>query len=719
MDLEQIQTTVTASEFKEDEPLLGCLVLIAANYGRNLNPDSLIAGLPTGAGGMDPATFVRAAERAYLKVRFSKRRIKEIPEPALPVILVLNDNQACILQGVSPEGDLIIQFPLMQGIPDVVPVEEIEKSYSGYMAFCRPDIESEREVKVDQLEKGHWFWSTLQRYWPTYIQVAIAAVLVNLSALAIPLLTMTVYDRVVPNNALETLWVLVIGAGGVVLFDFILRTMRAYLLDFAGSRMDVVLSSRIFSNVLDISLLARPASSGIFANQLREFESVRDFFTSATLTAFIDLPFALLFIGILFILGGHIAWVPVGAIPILIIGSLLLQIPLRRAVRNSQLEAGRKHGVLVESITGIETIKAVGAQNKAQFDWETSVGASSEVSRRARFFSGLAANFSHYVQQMATILVLVVGVHLVASGDMTSGAIIAGTMLTGRAMGPLGQVANLLTRYNQSRHALANIDDILNLPKEHAAGKTFIDRPVTHGSIEFKNVVFTYPEAALPTFDNVSFKINPGERLAIIGRIGSGKTTLARLILGLYEPQSGSVLIDGTDIRQLDPVNIRKAVGYMPQDPFLFRGSVKDNILMRMPNADDADILRAAKLAGLDDFISKHPQGYDLQVGERGERLSGGQRQTVIIARALLGEPPILIMDEPSASMDSTNEQNLLRRLAPIVQGKTMILMTHRTPMLALVDRIIVLDQGKLVADGPKDQVIEALRSGRVQTGAV
>ncbi len=541
--------------------------------------------------------------------------------------------------------------------------------------------------------------------------------MVNFFALAGPLFIMNVYDRVVPNFAEETLWVLATGAFIVFGFDFALKWLRAQLVDKAGKIADTRIAARLFEQVLGMKMADRPPSAGALASNLREFDSLRDFFTSSTLTILVDLPFIFMFCFIIFLVGGKVAVVPLTAIPIVIIVGISMQIPMQRIMQKTSKEGSQKHAILVEAITGIETIKATAAEGRLQRNWENFSSLTAQSGASAQRWSALALNFSASATQVVTIGIVVYGVYLIQEGELSVGGLVASTMMAGRAMGPLASIAGILMRFNQARASLKGLDNLMKTPVERPEGKIFVHRPNFQGHIEFKNVTFTYPNQKTPALNDISFNLDAGERVGIIGRIGSGKSTLWKLIMGLYDPDDGAVMMDGTDVRQIDPADLRRNVGCVPQDVYLFFGSVKDNIAFSAPFADDAMILRAARLAGVEEFVSKNPAGYDMEVGERGQSLSGGQRQSIAVARALLLDPPILIMDEPTSSMDNTTEARFKARMTRILENqKTLILTTHRGSMLTLVDRLIVMDGGKIVADGPKEQVVDALTSGRIQT---
>ena len=699
-----------------DDPLLGCLVILTRLLERPTSAQALAAGLPLADGRLSPELAVRAMERAGLSARLVRQPLDRISDLTLPCVLLLENRTACVLVDLLPGERALVAVPETGGGTIELPLAGIAERYVGYALFARPQLRFERRAEqVEDAQPQRWFWGTLARAWPIYAEVLLAAVLINLFALASPLFIMNVYDRVVPNRAIETLWVLAAGVVTVFVFDFVLRNLRAYFVDSAGRMADLRLASRIFEQVMGIRMAARPASAGAFANNLREFESLRDFFTSATVVTLIDLPFALLFIGIVWLIGGPVALVPAIALPVVIGIGLIVQVPLNRVVRRTFQEAAQKHGVLVESISGLETIRSNGAEGRMQRDWERFVGATARSGMRARLLSGLAVNVSVLAQNLVTVGVVIFGVYRIADGLMTVGALVACTIITSRAMAPLAQVAGILTRYHQARAAYDALDRIMDLPVERPDGARFLHRPQLRGDLEFREVSFSYPGQKQPALDRVSFAIKAGERVGVVGRIGSGKTTVEKLVLGLYEPDRGAVLIDGTDLRQIDPADLRRGVGCMLQDVCLFHGTIRDNIMLGAPFADDLAVLRAARIAGVEEFVARHPLGFDLNVGERGERLSGGQRQAVALARALLSDPPILVLDEPSSAMDHGAEGRLKQRLEQILPGKTLLLVTHRASLLSLVERLIVLDGGRVVADGPRHEVLKALAAGEIR----
>jgi len=589
----------------------------------------------------------------------------------------------------------------------------------GRRFFVRPVFKFDpRTPATGELKSKHWFWSVVFQNWRLYRDSLLAALIINIFALAMPMFSMTVYDRVVPNRAEETLWVLAIGVLLMMVFDTILRTLRAYILDTAGKRIDVTLSARIMERVLGLRMADRPASVGSFAANLRAFESVRDFVASATITALVDLPFVMVFFVTLIWISPWLTLPPLVCILLLVGVTLITQRKMQELVEVSQRATSQRNATLVESLVGIETIKFMVAESSFQRKWEQSTIFISQNSTKLKLLSNSTMNFAQAMQQLVSVTSVITGVYLLMSNQISMGAIIAASMLAGRAMAPFGQVAGLLLQYHSARSGLASVDTHMKQQPERSEESAYLHRSGFQGTIEFKNVSFTYPGQQQAVLNKVSFKIHAGEKVAFIGRVGSGKSTIQRLILGLHQPSEGAILIDGIDARQIDPAELRRAAGFVSQDVSLFYGTLKENIALGAPFADDQDILAAADIAGVTEFANRHPKGFDMAIGERGESLSGGQRQAVGIARAVLNDSPMLLLDEPSSAMDHQSEDALKSRLRRFATGKTMILVTHRTSLLELIDRLIVIDNGQIVADGPKVQVIEALQNGRIGRAA-
>lgn len=691
-----------------DDSLTGCLLEICRRTAVPVSREALLAGLPMAGNAISVDLFVRAADRQGLDAEVVQIAPENLTLERLPLVMLLESGACLLLNGSSDGG--ACWLPGENGQGKETSLQKILQSYSGGAIRVRRRYQFDDGIAQQTNPRPTaWFWQTFTQLWPIYSEVFAASILVNLFALVSPLFVMNVYDRVVPNQALETLWVLAIGVIIVFAFDFIVRSLRGYFMDVAGRRADLRLSSLLFEKVMGMRLGSHPDSVGAFANNLHEFEALRDFFASATLSTLIDLPFVLVILVVIGLIGGNVAWVPFAMIPIVLAIGILVQIPLRKSVEAGFRAGAQKHATLIESLAGMEAVKALSAQGELQRRWESHVEMVSLCGLRSRQLSAATVNLALFFQQISVVGVVVVGVYAIGAGELTTGGLIACTLLAGRALSPLAQVASLLTRYQQSVAALRSLTRIVHLPDERPLEQHYLHRPKLSGGVEFRNVAFSYPEQRVQTLRDFSLSIAAGERVGIIGRVGSGKTTLLKMVLGLYLPDDGQVLIDGADMRQIDPVDLRRNIGYVSQEIVLFRGSLRENITFGLRICTDADVLRAARLAGVDEFASMHPDGYDMRIGEGGKGLSGGQRQAVALARALIADPQILVLDEPTSSMDNRSEEILRTQLAGIVKGKTVLLSTHRASMLSLVDKIAVAEGGRVAAFGPRDQILAAL----------
>lgn len=716
--------------------LVESLRIMAGHYGRRTSASSLTAGLPIPKDGITPALFIRAAERADLQARLVDRTLETLTiAPNLPCILVLDGNQSCILwqvkklparsrrkkedSGEFSDLGFQVQFPETESDKQILTFKQLSELYTGHAFFLRPVARSDERAGPAEIDTARdWFWSTLKENKSIYGEVAIASMMINIFALASSIYIMNIYDRVIPINALDTLWVLTAGVLTVYVFDFILKNLRAYFLDHAGRRADVKISAMLFEQIMGMTMSSRPASAGVLASNMREFETLRDFFTSATMSALVDLPFVFMFILLIAVIAGPVALVPLCAIPFVVGMAIIRQKSLQKVIRQSMSESALKNALLFETITGLETIKVQAAEGHVQRRWEELADKSSRTSVRSRRISSFVLNWASFMQQLTSVGVIIAGVFMITGGHMSVGALIACNILAGRAMAPLATVAGLLTRLNQSRQSLKQLEELMEKPVERPVGKNFIAKPEIQGGIEFRDVIFRYPGQTVAALNNVNFAIEPGDHVGIIGAVGSGKTTIERLLLNLFQPESGAVLLDGTDVRQIDPGDLRRGVGAVQQSPQLFYGTVRENITMGHETAPERAVIRAAEMSGVMEFLRESQTGLDTPVGERGESLSGGQRQAVAIARALLYDPPVLILDEPTASMDPASENRLLKRLQVLTKGRTTIAITHKGAMLSLVNKLILIDRGSIVAYGPKEDVVRKLQARQYGTQA-
>jgi ATP-binding cassette, subfamily C, bacterial LapB len=702
------------------DPLTDSLLYLAAHHGRAVSRDALLGGLPITDGRLRVALYDRAARRAGLEAEAVKRTISEIPALVLPAVLVLRDGTTRILLAIDHKARSVkLVDPSVNAAPQIRTFDSLAQDHSGYVFFVRPTAQADaRAVAAGDLPKDHWFWSVIRKYWSNYSHVAIAAFIINTIALATPLFIMNVYDRVVPNGAIASLIALAIGMGIAIIFDFILRTVRSRIIDMTGKKIDVVLAANIFEHVLSVKMSQRPQSVGVLANQLRDFDSVRDFFTSGSVVSATDLIFAVLFVIVLYMVAGPLAWIPLIMLPVMIVIGFSLQRPLDRAMKRLQAESAARHGVLVEALSGVETVRATGAESKMQTAWERSVAATARSGEEVHFWASIALTSANTAQQLTSLFLVIVGVYLIIDGKLSVGALVAANMLAGRVLAPISGIASVITRGTQTIAALKAIDRVMSLERERSSDRTYVKRRIEEGRIAFERVSFAYPNAPQNAIENITFQIAPGERVGIIGRVGSGKTTIGRLLLSFYEPKDGRVLVDGIDSRQYDPADLRTAIGFALQDTDLFFGKLRDNITLGKTDATDAEVIAAARLAGVEQFIAGHPLGYEMPIAEGGRSLSGGQKAAIGLARVLIRKPRILFLDEPTAHFDVRSEAEFLDRLKTLAAAKmTIIIATHRLSVLALLDRLLLFDRGRLIADGPRDQVLAIVQGAKRPPG--
>lgn len=692
--------------------LLRSLATLLRLRGRPVSPRFLLSQL---AGGSTAAACLRAASRAGLSGRIMPRpELASISPLTLPCILLLKDDRACVLTALNGDEATVI-LPEHGENPQQTTRAALEQEYTGYALFGSVTPRSDPRSTGLTLGRGkRWFWDVIAYYAPLYRHMLFASVFINLIAVASPLFVMNVYDRVVPNKALETLWVLALGIGVAYLFDAVLRSLRSHFVDTAGRNADVVLSGMLMEKVLGMRLDAKPESTGALVNNVREFESLREFFSSSTLLACVDMPFVLLFLAVMAFIGGPLVLVPLLAIPLLLGSGIALQKLARREAEGLYRHSMHKNALLVEMVNGLETLKTCQAESRMQRLWETVCGITAHSAAENRRYASLAVVVSTCMTQFVTVGMTVWGVYLIADGSLTMGGLIGCNILVGRTMAPLLQMASLLTRWQHSRIALQALDMLMAMPSEEQkddAGVAFSGAEFSALSPSFtlENVTFAYPQAGRNALENVSLHIHAGEKVGIVGGMGSGKSTLGKLLVGLYPPQEGAVRFGGVDLRQLSCADLRGRAGFLPQDVLLFYGTIRDNIALGDPVLNDALVLRAAELAGVSDFVRLFPAGFGTQVGEQGKFLSGGQRQAVALARALVRDPEVLILDEPSSNMDQAAEGRLQQRLAATLGEKTVLIISHRVSMLRLVDRIIALDNGKIILDAPRQEALVRL----------
>ncbi|AZM96725.1 type I secretion system permease/ATPase [Vreelandella venusta] len=715
----EVSRTDRSSDQEEHDELLECLKTVASYYQHEVSSEALKAGLPLEQGKLIPSVFGRAASRAGLTAHIVKSKLSGLNPALFPAILLLEPGRACVLLGLDlKQQKAKVIFPELSEADTEISLEELHAGYSGEAIYIRPKfrVDNTSEPSVKKRRDQHWFWGVIRENRRLYRDIVLGSVAINLFALAMPLFVLNVYDRVVPNQATETLWVLAIGIFIVLCFDLALRLMRSSFVDLAASRADVKLSSSIMAKTLGLRLEERPVSTGSFTSTLQSFESIRAFIGSATILGIVDLPFVILFAAIIALINPWLVLPVLVGIVFVLLYALAAQGKLHELSQTTWEVGAQRNALLVESVSQLENVKALRAESRIQRHWEKASAFLSRTGAQLKMVSSSVSSVAQWAQHSVAVCVIIIGVYQIIEGNLTQGGLIAAYMLSSRAMAPVSQAAALLAQYHQSSTALESLNDVMAKNVERHEGKAYVEKPNFTGSIRLEKVTLRYPDEEREALRDVSLSIKAGEKVALLGRIGCGKSSLNKLVLGFYRPTSGAVLVDGVDIRQLDPLQLRRHIGYVPQDVSLFAGTLRDNIVAGGGNdrVDDEALLRAIEIAGLDSLVNSHPRGVDLEVGERGQALSGGQKQAVAIARAVVQDPPILLLDEPTSSMDNASEEAFKANLTNVAPGKTILVVTHRTSLLSLVDRIIVMDAGKVVADGPRDTVVEALRKGQI-----
>jgi ATP-binding cassette, subfamily C, bacterial LapB len=700
-----------SAQSREIDPVLDCLAFLARRADRPSSPVLLRAGLALSANGTLPFHQAEPAlEQVGMRGDPAVRRLKGWPARKLPAILELTDERAVVLLECKG-GDGLIYAP---GVPEPmwVPLAQIEPVYLGNAVIVEADPTKEREGERpwDKAKRTHWFWSEAwkerREFWP----VMLAALVVNLLALAVPLFTMNVYDRVIPNKAIPTLWVLALGVGLALAFDFALRLARSRLVDEIGRKLDARLSQKLFEKVMNLPMASRQGSTGALAKRVSEYEQVRDFFASTTVVLLVDVSFLLLFLVFITIIGGWLVAVPLVGIALMLLAGFALQRKMGKVAVDAQADSSLQHSVLVESIGGMETLKSARAEGQMLGRWRRYSAMSAATQEEMRRNTAVGVNLATTAQQLMSVGLLIGGFYRFNAGEMSMGAIIAVVMIAGRAMAPVSQFAFLMTRAKQALTTMDSLQQMMELEDERRAASRSIVPEIRVGKIELDHVDFAYPGASHKALADINLKIEAGERIGVIGRVASGKSTLGRLLCGLYEPSEGVMTVDSLDSRQYHPHQLRDAFRFVAQDSELFSGTVRDNLMLGAAQADDAQLIDAVIRSGADIFLSRDAAGFDLQVGERGTRLSGGQRSLLVLARALVSPCKLLFLDEPTGSMDTQTENYFIEHLKnALTKDQTLVVSTHRHQMLNIVDRLIVIDGGRIVADGPRDEILGRL----------
>jgi ATP-binding cassette subfamily C protein LapB len=670
-----------------------------------------VHGIPLEKGLLTLALSRRAASNLTIKTDFRKDNPSTISGLLFPMIVFFNNGDMGVAISKNQDAKTIDVWVISKEREETqktMSQKDVASDCHDLVILTAPmlsNLDNASDLGKQNPDQDAWFWPVVRRFWPNWSFVVIATLTINFLGLALPLFVMNVYDKVIPNESIPTLWSLAAGVAIALVFDFSLRLLRAKMIDESGERIDLSVSSNLFERAMDVRMSDRHLNAGQISNQVREFDSVRDFFSSSAITSVIDVIFIFIFLAVLWFLVGNLALVPMIAVPIVILVTLLIQIPLKRAVEKNQAAASNRHSVLVDAMVGIETVKSISAEGILQKRWEKAVAHSASSGVALRMWSSIAIYFAMLIQQFVSVIVIAWGVFLVIDGAITVGALIASNILVGRILAPLGSTATTLVRMQQSISAYRKISDLMRLERDNRQSSGVFAN-INSSSIEMRNISFAYKGQSNQAVDRVSFKVNEGEKIGLIGRVGSGKSTIGKLMSGLYTPDKGEILLDNTDIKNYPIAELRGAVGYVSQETELFSGSLRENILLAHPERSE-ELETAIKVSGVSAFAGAHPMGLDMNVGERGRSLSGGQRQAVGLARMIIANPSVIYLDEPTSQMDTRTEAQMINGFKQwLTPDKTVLIATHRNTLLSLVDRLIVIDGGRILADGPKNEVL-------------
>jgi ATP-binding cassette subfamily C protein LapB len=696
------------------DALLVCLALVAKQLGHPVHVPAMRQGFALDDAGRIPLeAYPDLAHQHGLMAGWSRKRLADIPSYVMPVLVSLVDGRACVLRAIEDKM-AVVWWAESGAQDDRVSLDQLQSLARDEVLVVKlPPKRSDQTLAPMQGAAFSWFWGTLWRFRHFYVESMIATVVANILTLASVFFTMNVYDRVVPTQAYASLWTLAIGTAIAIVMEFIMRWLKARLVDLGGKKADLAINATLLREVMSIRLENRPQSVGTFASSMRDFESLRDFFSSASLVVLADMPFVLLFLAMIAMVGGNLAWIPALAVPLLIAQGLWAQKPLMTAMRANMKEAGDKQSVLVESVLNLELLKAHNAESYLQRRWEASNKAGSDSYKEIRSLTNWIMGFTTAVSQMVTVAMVVVGVYMIHANTLTLGGLIASVILAGRAIGPLSGVMSLASRYQQAVQSLETLDGLMKRPRDRVVGRTYVVPEKIAGGLEAQAVEFGYPgEHAIPVIKRLSIKVDPGQRLALLGRVGSGKSTLLRLMAGLYTPLGGSVRLDGVEMQQIEPAEVRSCMGYVGQDPQLFMGTLRENMVLSETWISDAKIIEVLKAMNLYELVASHPRGLDMPITEAGGGLSGGQRQLLSIARMMLRDPQLVFMDEPTANMDGNTEAHVIRVLNEWLKGRTLMMSTHRPQLLEWADTVAVIEAGQCVLIGPKQEMIDKLSRG-------
>lgn len=694
------------SEFVEamavDDPKAEFGVRIFIEFLKSLGTRKSKAAVLRSAQVLDETFTIKEAlvslEHFKYNSSFTHTNMRDWQSDWLPLVAIQNDGAPLIVTEIEHDSHcLCLVQEGKKYVTTSIEWANFRENFSGFTLLARKMTSS--QLKSTQ---GHWFFSAFKTSKWLYFQVILAAIVSNFLALTTSIFTMTVYDRIIPNAAIDSLYALSIGVVAALGVDFIIKMLRAHFIDVASKRADLLVSGRLFDRILSLN---NGQKSGSLAGIIREFETLREFFTSSTLVIIVDLPFMFFFAYVIYLIAGPLGYVPLVGVPLVLIVGLVVQPLMSRATKLGMESGVTKQGILVETINGLETVKATGAGPFLKRKYSQAQISQSDTTAKTKALSQLVVNVSASFQQFAQIAIIFFGVFLVRDNQITQGALIAAVILGGRAMAPMAQLANVLSRANGARAAYKSLSELFNQRQLKIDEAFTISRGELKGNVEFRNVSYAYSSEAQPILDSINIKIPHGQKIALVGKMGSGKSTIAKIISGSIAPTSGNILIDDIDLQQLDQADLIENIGVMPQDAWLFSGSIQDNITAGRAKFADEDVINVAKISTADEFISRIPEGYEFELKEKGVGLSGGQRQSLCLARALLNSPNLLLLDEPTSSMDQQTEAKVVANLHKYSADKTLIIITHRNALLSICDRVLVIEDGKVIADSTPEQL--------------
>ena len=694
---------------------LDAMLAIGRHYGVGASAENARVALAWEAGTPVDNLLEIMARQMGMSLRLSSFDASLLDAWRLPIAVELSDGRVCVVRTINAQQKVSVAFSGEQGAEAVLDAAELSQQVVR-AALLRP-LSEIPDARVDEYIKPwrpSWFWTIVLKDWHRYGDVVLASLVANILALSGMLFSMQVYDRVVPSQSESTLWVLFGGVMLAICFEFAMRLSRSYIIDTLGKRADLQISDVVFGRAMRLRNDVRPRSTGSFIAQIREIDQVRELLTSTTVSAAADLPFFFLFLGVLWLVGGSMVWIPLAALPLLILPGLLAQRPLARLASAGMRESALRNAMLVETVQGLDDIKSLRAEPRFQNRWNHVNMVSADIGMRQRFLTGMLMTWTQELQGIVFAVVLLVGCYQVMTGNMTTGALVGSSILASRMMSPMAQISSLLARWQQAKVAREGLNKLMERPVDVPEDSRRVHVPHLQGAYRTTGVRFQYSEEAKrPALELPNLNIKPGEKIAVLGRMGAGKSTLLQLFAGMYKPTAGVISLDGIDLSLIDPSDVRRDVGLLAQGSNLFHGTIRENLLLGRPMASDRELLEALRMSGGLSLVQGRPEGLDELIQEGGLGLSGGQRQALLLARTVVRQTSVLLLDEPTAHFDEVTEHQVIDALTPWLAPRTLIVATHRMQVLQWVDRIIILDGGRVVMDGPKKHVLGELANGK------